>query len=63
MRDVSEIKPKTCYFTGEERQVIRTIAGQEERAESKVVQLAVRAFGRLYKSDPEKARELAGMPS
>jgi hypothetical protein len=62
-QQLEEIKPKTCYFTLDERRAIQSLAAQEERAESKIVQLAVRAFHRLYKQDPEKARELSGMPS
>lgn len=53
-----ETKPKTCYFTHEERRILKDIADSEERAQAKIVQFAVRAFGRLYKTDPEKALEL-----
>lgn len=56
-----EAKPKTCYFTHEERRILADIADREERAQAKIVQFAVRAFGNLYKSNPDKALELAQM--
>jgi hypothetical protein len=53
------IVSKTCYFTKEELRSVQEIADREERAQAKIVQFAVRAFAHLYKTDPEKARQLA----
>lgn len=51
--------PTSCYFTAEEKRRIQEIAECEERPQAKIVQFAVRAFSALYKSDPDRARELA----
>jgi hypothetical protein len=51
--------PTTCYFEPEERRAIGEIAEKEERADTKIVQFAVRAFRNLYKQDRERAMQLA----
>jgi hypothetical protein len=52
-------RPTTCYFEPEEKRLIGEIAEKEERAHSKVVQFAVRAFANLYRQDRQRAMQLA----
>jgi len=54
---------KTCYFTKEELRAVQEIADREERGQAKIVQFAVRTFANLYRTDPDKARQLAQSPT
>lgn len=58
MKKCKEKQQMSCYFTEEELRVIGQIAQCMERPGSQVVQFGVRALGRLFKSDPDKAVKL-----
>jgi hypothetical protein len=49
----------SCYFDAEERRFIETVADEEERPQTKIVQFAVRVFKALRAEDREKAMKLA----
>ena len=53
------LQQKTCYFEPDEARSIAEIADKEERSDSKIVQIAIRAFRKMYEANRVEALEMA----